>query len=112
MFKSIPAKFARLTTIHITPFLNKNNFKSNNMYKKLLHTNNLYIKPSHTSNIHTKNSHKNTFMVFFSRLFKAQSKNIQLMHVYPNYYKKNVHFFSSQSIRMSGNSIIFEDKKI
>ena len=33
------------------------------------------------------------------------------MHVYPNYYKKN-YFFSSQSIRMSGNSINFDDKKI
>ena len=33
------------------------------------------------------------------------------MHVYPNYYKKN-YFFSSQSIRMSGNSINFDNKKI
>ena len=32
------------------------------------------------------------------------------MHVYPNYYKKN-YFFSSQSIRMSGNSINFDNKK-
>ena len=32
------------------------------------------------------------------------------MHVYPNYYKK-IYFFSSQSIRMSGNSINFDDKK-
>ena len=34
------------------------------------------------------------------------------MHVYPNYYKKIFTFFSSQSIRMSGNSINFDDKKI
>ena len=34
------------------------------------------------------------------------------MHVYANYYKKNFTFFSSQSIRMSGNSINFDDKKI
>ena len=33
------------------------------------------------------------------------------MHVYPNYYLKNFHFFSSQSIRMGGNSINFDDKK-
>ena len=32
------------------------------------------------------------------------------MHVYPNYYKKK--FFFSLSIRMSGNSINFNDKKI
>ena len=32
------------------------------------------------------------------------------MHVYPNYYKKNIFF--SLSIRMSGNSINFKDKKI
>ena len=32
------------------------------------------------------------------------------MHVYPNYYKKK--FFFSLSIRMSGNSINFKDKKI
>ena len=34
------------------------------------------------------------------------------MHVYANYYKKIFTFFSSQSIRMSGNSINFDDKKI
>ena len=34
------------------------------------------------------------------------------MHVYPNCYKKFFYFFSSQSIRMSGNSIKFDDKKI
>ena len=33
------------------------------------------------------------------------------MRVYPNYYKK-ITFFSSQSIRMSGNSINFDNKKI
>ena len=33
------------------------------------------------------------------------------MHVYPNYYLKN-YFFSSPSIRMSGNSISFDNKKI
>ena len=33
------------------------------------------------------------------------------MQVYSSYYKKN-NFFSSQSIRMSGNSINFDDKKI
>ena len=32
------------------------------------------------------------------------------MHVYPNYCKKK-NFFSSQSIRMSRNSINFDDKK-
>ena len=32
------------------------------------------------------------------------------MHVYPNYSKKN-YFFSSQSIRMSRNSINFDEKK-
>ena len=32
------------------------------------------------------------------------------MYVYPNYYKKYI--FSSQSVRMSGNSINFDDKKI
>ena len=31
------------------------------------------------------------------------------MYVYPNYYKKI--FFSSQGIRMSGNSINCDDKK-
>ena len=34
------------------------------------------------------------------------------MYVYSNYYKKKFYFFSSQSIRMSENSIIFGDKKI
>ena len=34
------------------------------------------------------------------------------MHVYPNYYKKKIHFFSLQSIRMSGNNINFDDKII
>ena len=34
------------------------------------------------------------------------------MRVYPNYYKKFLYFFSSQSIRMSENSINFDDKKI
>ena len=33
------------------------------------------------------------------------------MYVYSNYYKKK-NFFSSQSIRMSGNRINFDDKKI
>ena len=33
------------------------------------------------------------------------------MHVYPNYYLKN-YFFSSRSIRMSGNSISFDNNKI
>ena len=33
------------------------------------------------------------------------------MDVYSN-YKKNLYFFSSQSIRMSGNSVNFDDKKI
>ena len=34
------------------------------------------------------------------------------MHVYPNYYKKFFYFFSLQSIRMSGNNITFDNKKI
>ena len=34
------------------------------------------------------------------------------MHVYPNYYKKKFYFFSLQIIRMSGNNINFDDKKI
>ena len=34
------------------------------------------------------------------------------MRVYPNYYQNFLYFFSSQSIRMSGNSINFDDKKI
>ena len=34
------------------------------------------------------------------------------MHVYSNYYKKIFYFFSSQSIRTTGNSINFDDKKI
>ena len=34
------------------------------------------------------------------------------MHVYPNYYKFFLNFFSSLSIRMSKNSIKFDDKKI
>ena len=34
------------------------------------------------------------------------------MYVYPNYYKKIFYFFSSLSIRMSKNSIKFDDKKI
>ena len=33
------------------------------------------------------------------------------MHVYPNYYKTFLYFFSSLSIRMNGNSINFNDKK-
>ena len=33
------------------------------------------------------------------------------MYIYPNYYKKN-YFFSSQSIRISGKSINFDNKKI
>ena len=34
------------------------------------------------------------------------------MHVYPNYYNFLFYFFSSLSIRMSGNSIKFHDKKM
>ena len=34
------------------------------------------------------------------------------MHVYPNYYKQNFYFFSSQSIRMSANSVNFNKNKI
>ena len=34
------------------------------------------------------------------------------MHVYTNYYKKSIYLFSPLSIRMSGNSIKFDDKKI
>ena len=34
------------------------------------------------------------------------------MHVYPNYYKNIKIYFSSQSIRMRGNKINFDDKKI
>ena len=34
------------------------------------------------------------------------------MHEYPNHYKKTFYFFSSLSIRMSGNSIKLNDKKI
>ena len=34
------------------------------------------------------------------------------MHVNPNYYKIFLNFFSSLSIRMSKNSIKFDDKKI
>ena len=33
------------------------------------------------------------------------------MYVYPNYYKKK-YFFSSQSMKMSGNSINFDNNKI
>ena len=33
------------------------------------------------------------------------------MHVYPNYHKKMFYFLSSRSIRMSGNSINFGEKK-
>ena len=34
------------------------------------------------------------------------------MRVYPNYYKRIFYFFSSLSIRMNGNSIKIDDKKI
>ena len=34
-----------------------------------------------------------------------------ITHVYLNYYKNIFYFFSSLSIRMSGNSIKFDDKK-
>ena len=34
------------------------------------------------------------------------------MHVYLNYYQKSFYFFSSQNIRMSGNSANFNNKKI
>ena len=34
------------------------------------------------------------------------------MHVYPNYYKKKFYFISSLSIRMSGNKINFDEKRI
>ena len=34
------------------------------------------------------------------------------MHVYPNYYKRIFYFFSSLSIRLNGNSIKFDYKKI
>ena len=34
------------------------------------------------------------------------------MHVYPSYYKNNFTFFSLLYIRMSGNKINFDDKKI
>ena len=34
------------------------------------------------------------------------------MHVYLNYYKKLFYFFSSLSIKKSGNSMKFDDKKI
>ena len=34
------------------------------------------------------------------------------MHVYPNYCKKKLYFISSLSIRMSGNKINFDEKRI
>ena len=34
------------------------------------------------------------------------------MHIYPNYYIKKFYFFSSQSIRMNGKNINFNDKII
>ena len=34
------------------------------------------------------------------------------MRVYPNYYKRIFYLFSSLSIRMNGNSIKIDDKKI
>ena len=37
---------------------------------------------------------------------------MQSMNVYPHLLLKKIYFFSSQSIRMSGNSINFDDKKI
>ena len=33
------------------------------------------------------------------------------MHEHPNHYKKTFYFFSSLSIRMTGNSIKLNDKK-
>ena len=42
---------------------------------------------------------------------KHTIKNIWSMDVYTNYYKKSIYFFSPLSIRMSGNSIKFDDKK-
>ena len=36
---------------------------------------------------------------------------MQSMHVFPNYYTKKIYFFSSQSIRMSGNSTNFNNQK-
>ena len=34
------------------------------------------------------------------------------MYVYPNYYKKKLYFISSLSIRMSGNKINFDEKRM
>ena len=36
---------------------------------------------------------------------------MQSMNVYPHLLLKKIYFFSSQSIRMSGNSINFDGKK-
>ena len=57
----------------------------------------MHKKSSHINNMHTNNSHKNhhtnimKINIFVAINQKAQSKNIQSICVYPNYYKNFFH---------------------
>ena len=76
------------------------------MHKKSSHINNMY-----TSNSHKKLLHKHYENKYFAAINKHKAK-IYDQCTYTQILFKKIYFFSSPSIRMSGNSINFEDKKI
>ena len=76
------------------------------MHKKSSHTNNM-----HTNNSHKKPSHKQDENKYFAAINKHKAKIYDHCR-YTLIIIKNFYFFSLQSIRMSGNSINFNDKKI
>ena len=69
------------------------------------------IKNHHTNNSY-KNYYANNFMIFaaINQINKHKAK-IYNQCAYALIIIKQIYFFSSQSIRMSGNNINFNDKK-
>ena len=76
---------------------------------------NHYTNPTQILFITIKEYYENKYFCdFLYSLIKTISTKQQYMitaHI-PKLLEKKIHFFSLQSIRMSGNSIIFNNKKI
>ena len=126
-------KSSHTTNSHKKPSHTSNMHKTSphtsNSHKKSSHTNNMHKKPSHTNNLYEKPPHKNHRILTIC--MKKHYTNIVRINIFAvinqiNKHKANIynqcmytliiikknHFFSLQSIRMSGNKINFDDKKI
>ena len=68
---------------------------------------------NHYTNNSPKNHYTNNFMIIFAAIneINKHKTNIYNQCMYTPIITKNNYLFSSQSIRMSGNSINFYDKK-